>query len=61
MKVICPVCKKEFEVEDIKTAIEKTSYPFCSERCRMMDLGKWLDAEYRVTRPAEGADEELED
>ena len=29
--------------------------PFCSERCRMADLGRWLGGEYRV--PAEPAPE----
>lgn len=61
MKVVCPVCKKQFEIDDLKKAIEKTEYPFCSERCKMVDLGKWLDADYKVTRPVSGADEELED
>lgn len=25
-------------------------YPFCSERCRMVDLGKWLREEYTIER-----------
>ncbi len=33
-------------------------FPFCSERCRLIDLNAWLDADYRITvRP----DEESED
>jgi hypothetical protein len=31
-------------------------FPFCSERCRLIDLGKWLDGEYRI--PCEMTDEE---
>jgi uncharacterized protein len=23
-------------------------FPFCSERCKLVDLGKWLDSEYKV-------------
>ncbi len=25
--------------------------PFCSERCRLADLGKWLDGGYRISAP----------
>lgn len=53
----CPHCKK-------KIHSKKNPYrPFCSERCKMIDLGKWLDEEYRVKgtptdteeKPASGA------
>lgn len=30
--------------------------PFCSERCRLADLGKWFNEEYRVTRPLDQRD-----
>jgi endogenous inhibitor of DNA gyrase (YacG/DUF329 family) len=29
-----------------------TFRPFCSERCRLADLGKWLDGGYRISSPA---------
>ncbi len=40
----CPICK---------LAIERNveSFPFCSERCRMIDLGNWSDGSYAI--PAE--------
>ena len=42
MDMKCPVCKKTIPWE-------KNPYrPFCSYRCKMMDLGKWLKEEYRV-------------
>jgi endogenous inhibitor of DNA gyrase (YacG/DUF329 family) len=25
--------------------------PFCSERCKKIDLGAWLSADYRISRP----------
>jgi hypothetical protein len=25
--------------------------PFCSERCKLVDLGKWLGEEYRISEP----------
>jgi endogenous inhibitor of DNA gyrase (YacG/DUF329 family) len=36
----CPTCEREF------TAAESTALPFCSERCRLIDLGRWLDEGY---------------
>ncbi len=27
--------------------------PFCSERCRLLDLGHWLDGDYRVDGPTD--------
>jgi endogenous inhibitor of DNA gyrase (YacG/DUF329 family) len=38
----CPVCKKEIEWEG------NPWRPFCSERCRITDLGKWAADEYRI-------------
>jgi endogenous inhibitor of DNA gyrase (YacG/DUF329 family) len=42
MVIKCPVCKTETVWE------ENSSRPFCSERCRILDLGKWASGEYRV-------------
>jgi endogenous inhibitor of DNA gyrase (YacG/DUF329 family) len=42
MKIICPICKAETTWE------ENPDRPFCSERCRLMDLGKWASEEYKV-------------
>ncbi|HEX4086887.1 MAG TPA: DNA gyrase inhibitor YacG [Chthoniobacteraceae bacterium] len=41
----CPVCGKEndFTAEPLG--------PFCSHRCKLIDLGKWLNEEYRVSEP----------
>ncbi|MEK6744487.1 MAG: DNA gyrase inhibitor YacG [Nitrospirota bacterium] len=40
--VRCPVCKKETAWKD------NPFRPFCSERCRMIDLGRWAAEEYRI-------------
>ena len=40
----CPVCNKP-------VTREEDPYPFCSKRCRLVDLGEWFDGSYRVTRP----------
>jgi len=38
----CPVCAKQFDTE------QTPSRPFCSERCRQIDLGRWLSEKYTV-------------
>jgi uncharacterized protein len=50
MKYKCPVCGKKIDEAGSK---EECS-PFCSARCKLIDLGKWLDNEYKIeTRTAE--------
>lgn len=39
----CPICKSK-DKPDIKNKL----YPFCSERCRNVDLGSWVNEEYKV-------------
>lgn len=33
-------------------------FPFCSHRCRLVDLGQWLDERYRISRPLDPRREE---
>lgn len=47
----CPVCSAVVDLESTLTA------PFCGERCRLVDLGRWLDESYAVTPPRSGDDE----
>ncbi len=35
-------------------------YPFDSERCKLIDLGKWLSEEYRVPGPEPAPEPEAE-
>ena len=49
LQVRCPNCKKSVP-EGAKF------FPFCSERCRMVDLGGWLTERYRVERPIQEQD-----
>jgi uncharacterized protein len=42
MKIICPVCK------NITTWEENPFRPFCTERCKLIDLGAWASDEYRI-------------
>jgi endogenous inhibitor of DNA gyrase (YacG/DUF329 family) len=39
----CPICRK-----DAAPRRDNRSFPFCSPRCRAVDLGRWLGEEYRV-------------
>ncbi|MEE9488688.1 MAG: DNA gyrase inhibitor YacG, partial [Candidatus Brocadiales bacterium] len=34
-------------------------FPFCSERCKLIDLGKWVEGEHRIEEPLtpDGADQ----
>jgi endogenous inhibitor of DNA gyrase (YacG/DUF329 family) len=38
----CPTCEKEFD-----PALSNAK-PFCSDRCRSIDLGRWLDESYSL-------------
>lgn len=49
----CPICKQETKRED------NPDRPFCSERCRLIDLGNWLSGRYHISSPLPG--EEVED
>jgi len=42
MKLRCPTCGTRFDRTDSAYA------PFCSERCKLLDLGNWLDERYRI-------------
>lgn len=45
----CPICQKP-SVADYR--------PFCSARCKTIDLGRWLGGEYRVPTDEEAEDAE---
>jgi uncharacterized protein len=42
LNVTCPLCKKKTPWKD------NLFRPFCSDRCRLIDLGKWASDEYRI-------------
>ena len=52
MRFNCPTCHKALE----GTRVEVPTLPFCSPRCRAIDLGNWLDASYRIGAPASEED-----
>jgi endogenous inhibitor of DNA gyrase (YacG/DUF329 family) len=48
MKMQCPICKKVIQYPKKADDTRPPWLPFCSERCKLIDLGKWLDANYRI-------------
>ncbi|MEZ6084157.1 MAG: DNA gyrase inhibitor YacG [Phycisphaerae bacterium] len=48
IKYTCPTCQILFSVT---TREEAPCRPFCCRRCQLIDLGKWLNAEYVISDP----------
>ncbi len=40
----CPICGRPVQKDD-----DPAVYPFCSSRCRLLDLGNWLADRYRIS------------
>ena len=45
MKWTCPICKEPTDSE------QHQFFPFCSDRCRLTDLGNWASEKYRISKP----------
>jgi endogenous inhibitor of DNA gyrase (YacG/DUF329 family) len=52
-KLRCPICKKPVAFDD-------PNMPFCSDRCRTIDLGNWATEKYAIPaeEPSQEADED---
>jgi endogenous inhibitor of DNA gyrase (YacG/DUF329 family) len=48
--VRCPICQREMRGQ---VPAEWPNFPFCSKRCRLIDLGRWLKEEYRLRADAD--------
>lgn len=46
--VSCPNCRKP-----VAWTAESRWRPFCSERCRLIDLGEWFEERQRISEPLE--------
>jgi endogenous inhibitor of DNA gyrase (YacG/DUF329 family) len=44
IRIKCPNCKQPVQSD-------AADFPFCSERCRLIDLGKWASGQYVVSSP----------
>ena len=58
----CPICEKVIpsvsSTDKGEFRINAAYFPFCSERCRLIDLGAWLDGDYRVSPEIQAAETE---
>ncbi|MGA7906330.1 MAG: DNA gyrase inhibitor YacG [Candidatus Sulfotelmatobacter sp.] len=52
LKLRCPICKKPVRSTDVE-------FPFCSDRCRAIDLGRWASGAYVVSSPVTDAEEAI--
>ncbi len=50
----CPICKKKVRKQD-------PEFPFCSERCRLLDLGKWASGGYVISSPVTDISDAVEE
>jgi endogenous inhibitor of DNA gyrase (YacG/DUF329 family) len=51
----CPICQRDVQLDGSFT-------PFCSDRCRILDLGNWASERYVISTPVESrAPQEEED
>jgi hypothetical protein len=50
-KVACPTCGLA-----VTWSEEQRWRPFCSERCKLIDLGEWLDEGHRISDPEQTLD-----
>lgn len=46
----CPICKKE-------VPRDHPDMPFCSKRCRLIDLGNWASEKYAIPAPLQDSDD----
>ena len=53
-KVRCPICKKEVKLTGPNS-------PFCSDRCRTIDLGNWAGGAYVVSSPVTDGENPIRD
>ena len=56
IRSLCPICHKAMEAERPE---DMPYLPFCSQRCKTIDLGRWLGESYRL--PADEPDEDVVD
>lgn len=64
MKRCCPICGKKVSKpfdkaqdkpakDDKKTAETSDFFPFCSKRCKLIDLNGWFEDKYVISTPVE--------
>jgi endogenous inhibitor of DNA gyrase (YacG/DUF329 family) len=48
--LFCPTCRKV-------VLATSEDFPFCSDRCRKIDLGKWASGDYKISSPIQDPDD----
>ncbi|CAG0931554.1 hypothetical protein PLCT1_01819 [Planctomycetaceae bacterium] len=48
----CPECQHAFEYIDARS---HPYFPFCSEQCKLLDLGRWLNGEFKIVEDLKNA------
>jgi endogenous inhibitor of DNA gyrase (YacG/DUF329 family) len=57
--MLCPICKQP--IAEPKQDEELPSYfPFCSDRCKLVDLNRWLTGKYQIPVVEKRGDDEAE-
>jgi endogenous inhibitor of DNA gyrase (YacG/DUF329 family) len=54
LKLKCPICRKPVNKDEAE-------FPFCSERCRLIDLGKWASGAYVISSPVTDISDAVDD
>lgn len=54
LRAKCPICRKP-------TVKGEEYFPFCSERCQLLDLGAWSSEEYKIPGPPANPDDLFEE
>jgi uncharacterized protein len=54
LKLKCPICKRVVTSKDAE-------FPFCSDRCRLIDLGKWASGAYVISSPVQDTGDRIAD
>ncbi|MEO8127986.1 MAG: DNA gyrase inhibitor YacG [Bryobacteraceae bacterium] len=50
MTLKCPICKRPVTAGD-------AFFPFCTERCKLIDLGNWATEKYVISEPVPGLED----
>ena len=58
LRPTCPTCGKSEEIAEMR---EWPYFPFCSHKCRLIDLGRWIDGTYVDKVPVEEPEPEEDD
>ena len=57
----CPICCKELKFSLINGYSESPHFPFCSEKCKMVDLYNWINGYYYISEEVPNHEDEEND